>query len=104
MSRPSTRTVLLVGLTVSLLIAAVVSAWASAHPDGLEQVAETLGFAGSAQDSATSGSPLADYSAPGVEDPRLSGGLAGVVGVAVVALVMAGLLTWLRRSTPARER
>jgi cobalt/nickel transport protein len=104
MRRPSTRTVLLVGLVVSLIVAAVVSAWASAHPDGLEHVAQTLGFAGSAQGSVTSGSPLADYSAPGVEDARLSGGLAGVLGVAVVGLVMAVLLTWLRRGAPARER
>jgi cobalt/nickel transport protein len=104
MSRPSTRTVLAVGLAVSVLVAAVLSAWASSHPDGLEHVAQSLGFAGSAQDSVTSGSPLADYSAPGVEDPRLSGGLAGVLGVAVVGLVMAGLLTWLRRGAPARER
>jgi cobalt/nickel transport protein len=104
MRRPSTRTVLLVGLVASLIVAAVVSAWASAHPDGLEHVAQTLGFAGSAQDSVTSGSPLADYSAPGVEDARLSGGLAGVLGVAVVGLVMAVLLTWLRRGAPARER
>ena len=104
MRRPSTRTVLLAGLAVSLIVAAVVSAWASAHPDGLEPVAQTLGFAGSAQDSVASGSPLADYSAPGVEDARLSGGLAGVLGVAVVGLVMAALLTWLRRGAPARER
>jgi cobalt/nickel transport protein len=104
MSRPSTRTVLAVGLALCVLVAAVLSAWASSHPDGLEHVAQSLGFAGSAQDSVTSGSPLADYSAPGVEDPRLSGGLAGVLGVAVVGLVMAGLLTWLRRGAPARER
>jgi cobalt/nickel transport protein len=104
MRRPSTRMVLLVGLALSVLIAAVVSTWASAHPDGLEHVAESLGFAGSAQDSVTSGSPLADYTAPGVDDPRLSGGVAGVLGVAVVGLVMAALLTWLRRGAPARER
>ena len=104
MRRPSTRTVLLAGLAVSLIVAAVVSAWASAHPDGLEHVAQTLGFAGSAQDSVASGSPLADYSAPGVEDARLSGGLAGVLGVAVVGLVWAALLTWLGGGAPARER
>ena len=104
MSRPSTRTVVLVGVALSLVVAAVVSAWASTHPDGLEHVAQTLGFAGSARDSVTSGSPLADYSAPGVGDARLSGGLAGVVGVAVVGLVMAALLTWLRRGPADRER
>lgn len=104
MSRPSTRTVVLAGLSISLVVAAVVSAWASTRPDGLEHVAQTLGFAGSARDSVTSRSPLANYTAPGVGDPLLSGGLAGVVGVVVVGLVMAALLTWLRRGPADRER
>ena len=95
--RPSTRSVVAVGVTVSLLVAGVLSAWASTHPDGLSQVATSLGFADRARDSAASGSPLADYATTGVSDPRLSGGLAGVVGVVVVGLVMVLLLAWLRR-------
>lgn len=95
--RPSTRTVVVTGLVLSLLVAAVVSAWASSHPDGLEHVAQSLGFADTARESVAVGSPLADYAAPGVADSRLSGGLAGLVGVGVVALVMALLLGWLRR-------
>ncbi len=98
--RPSTRTVLLVGAVISVVVAAVLSGWASTSPDGLEHVAQSLGFADTARQSATSGSPLADYSAP-LGTGRLSGGLAGLLGVAVVALVMAGLLAWLRR--PARD-
>ena len=66
------------------LVAGVLSAWASTHPDGLSRVATSLGFADRARDSAASGSPLADYATTGVSDPRLSGGLAGVVGVVVV--------------------
>lgn len=99
--RPSTRTVLVVGALLSVLVAGVLSGWASTTPDGLEHVAQSLGFADSARDSATSGSPLADYTAP-VGEGRLSGGVAGVLGVVVVALVMAGLLAWLRRP-PARD-
>ena len=97
--RPSTRGVVVVGVVVSLLIAGVLSAWASSSPDGLERVAASLGFADRAEDSAATGSPLADYTASGVGDGRLSGGLAGVVGVVVVGLVMVGLLAWLRRPT-----
>ena len=52
--RVSTRTLVVAGLAVCLLLAAVVSAWASGHPDGLEHVAETLGFADSAGDHAAS--------------------------------------------------
>jgi len=95
--RPSTRLVVLVGLAVSLVVAGVLSAWASTHPDGLSQVASSLGFADRARDSAASGSPLADYAMTGVSDPRLSGGLAGVVGVVVVGVVTVLLVAWLRR-------
>ena len=97
--RPSTRLVVVLGITVSLLVAGVLSAWASTRPDGLSRVATSLGFADRARDSAASGSPLADYATTGVSDPRLSGGLAGVVGVVVVGLVMVLLLAWLRRSS-----
>ena len=95
--RPSTRAVVAVGLVVSLLLAGVVSFYASSHPDGLEHVSSSLGFHTTAQDSATSGSPLAGYAVSDVGDARLSGGLAGVVGVVVVAAVMTGLVLLLRR-------
>lgn len=95
--RASTRTVVLVGLAVSLVIAGLVSFYASGHPDGLEFVSQSLGFGDTARDSAATGSPLADYGVRGVEDARLSGGLAGVLGVAAVGLVMGGLVVLLRR-------
>jgi cobalt/nickel transport protein len=93
----STRRVVVLGLLVSALLAGVVSFYASSHPDGLQQVAGTLGFDDSARDSATAGSPLAGYAVRDVGDARLSGGLAGLVGVVVVGLVMTGLLLLLRR-------
>jgi cobalt/nickel transport system permease protein/cobalt/nickel transport protein len=79
-----TRTVLLVGVLLSLVLAGVVSAYASSHPDGLESVAGDLGFLGTARDSTSAASPFADYATRGVGDARLSGGLAGLVGVLVV--------------------
>lgn len=102
MSRPrvSRRTVLVVGLLVSLLVAGVVSFYASSHPDGLEYVAEKAGFLDTARDSAAADSPLADYSVRGVEDERLSVGLSGVVGVVVMALLSTGLFWLLRRREP----
>ncbi len=94
--RPSTRAVLLAGLALSLLLAVVVSVYASSHPDGLEHVAEQVGFSGTAEDSASAGSPLADYETEGVSDERLSVGLAGLLGVVLTGLVMWGLLQLLR--------
>ncbi|MCW2584399.1 MAG: hypothetical protein JWQ53_3189, partial [Klenkia sp.] len=90
---------LLVGLLVALLIAGVGSSYASSSPDGLEASAEETGFADTAQDSAVAGSPLADYGLAGVEDARLSGGLAGVIGVLVTLAVAGGLTLVLRRRT-----
>lgn len=70
-----------VALAVTLLIAGGISLFASAHPDGLEFVGESLGFGASAKDSAVAGSPLADYGVSGVGNERVSGALAGIIGV-----------------------
>lgn len=70
-----------VALAVTLLVAGGISLFASAHPDGLEFVGESLGFGASAKDSAVAGSPLADYGVSGVGNERVSGALAGIIGV-----------------------
>lgn len=81
--RVSTRAFTIVALVVAVLIACLVSVWASSHPDGLEFVAESTGFVGAAQGSATEDSPFADYAFALVADPWLSLAVAGVVGCAV---------------------
>jgi cobalt/nickel transport system permease protein/cobalt/nickel transport protein len=95
-------TFLVTGLLVALLIAGGASFYASSHPDGLEYVAEQTGFLDTAEDSPTADGPFADYSTKGVDDERISGGVAGVAG-SVLVLALAGSLFWvLRRRTPAR--
>ena len=81
--RVSTRAFTIAALLIALVIACVVSVWASANPDGLEYVAESAGFLGAAEDSATAGSPLADYGAVFVANPWLSLAIAGAVGCAL---------------------
>ena len=83
------------GLLVSLLLAGIVSFYASSHPDGLEKVAEEIGFIETAKDPATAGSALADYGVEGVENERASVGLAGVIGVAATGVVATGLFLYL---------
>ncbi len=85
------------GLAVSLVLAGVVSYYASSSPDGLEKVAEDIGFLGSAENSAVASSPLSGYGVSGVADERLSVGLAGVIGVLLTASIAFGLFTWLAR-------
>ena len=92
-----TRTFLILGLLAALLVAGVGSYYASTHPDGLQYVAEQAGFSDKAEDSAAEGSPLSGYEVKGVENDRVSGGLAGVVGALVVLLLAGGLAYAVRR-------
>lgn len=100
------RTFLLTGLVVALLVAGVGSYYASAHPDGLEHVAREVGFLDRAEDSPAADGPLAGYSTTGVDDARLGGGLAGVAGSLMVLALAFGLFHLLRRrnrSGPSAE-
>lgn len=96
-TRVQTRVVVLAGLLVALLIAGVVSYYASSHPDGLEYVAGQEGFADTAKEHHVADGPMADYSTKGVDDARLSGGIAGVTGTLVVLLLAGGGFLLLRR-------
>ena len=99
-------------LLVALVVAGGLSYLASSAPDGLDsvtlhgcEVTEVDGherldgtcIAQNATDSATAGSPLADYAVGGTEG---SNGLAGVIGVLVCAVVGGGLFRLLRRRGP----
>ena len=86
------------GVLVALLLAGIVSSFASSEPDGLERVAIDEGFADTADDHAFVDGPMADYTVRGVDDERLSTGVAGVIGVAVTFAVAAGAALVVRRS------
>lgn len=100
--RRQTRRPVAVGLAVSLVVAGVVSLFASANPDGLEFVGEQVGFTQAATDSAVAGSPLADYGVAFVSNPLLSGALAGVVGVLVTVVLALALAALARRGNARR--
>lgn len=93
----SNRRFIIVGAIISLFLAAFLSFYASSHPDGLEKVGESIGFIETAKDSAVADSPLADYGVEGVEDARVSGALAGVIGLAVTAAVSYGVFALVKR-------
>jgi hypothetical protein len=92
---------LLAGVLVALVLAGVVSFYASGRPDGLEKVAADKGMNANEHDHALKDSPLGDYGVTGVGNERLSGGLAGVIGVSVTLLVGGGLFWAVRRRSPA---
>jgi len=71
----------LVGLAVALVLT-LLSPLASPYPDGLERVAENLGFIQAAQ-----GAPyevIPDYTFPGISNEALATIIAGVVGTLIV--------------------
>ncbi|MEW2121129.1 energy-coupling factor ABC transporter permease [Streptomyces sp. NPDC005474] len=92
-----TRTVWLTGLAASLVLAGGVSFYASASPDGLEKVAADKGIDAKAEAHAAADSPLADYGVQGITDGRLSGGLAGVIGVGATIAAGTGVFWAVRR-------
>ena len=95
-----TRTFLIGGLLVSVLLATVVSQFAFDAPDGLERVAADTGIAASATESAASSSLFADYATAGIGNESLSLAVAGVTGVALTLFVGAGVFLALRRRKP----
>jgi cobalt/nickel transport protein len=95
MQKVSNKKFYLGGLVVSLVLAGFVSFYASSHPDGLEKVAEEIGFIETAKDPATSGSALADYGVAGLDNERTSVGVAGVIGVAATGVIATGLFMYL---------
>lgn len=92
----------LVVSAAALATAAVgLSLWASSLPDGLESVANGLGFAAHATPGVA---VLPDYLIPGIANSSLAGLLAALVGVIVTFAAAAGLRSALRvrrASTPA---
>ncbi len=97
MTKKSVWILVFAGIVISLFIAGFVSYYASSSPDGLEKVAGDQGFLASATDSANAGLPTAGYGIEGVDSERLSVGLAGILGVVVIAIVAFGLFYFLGR-------
>lgn len=97
----SHRKVWITGLVTSLVLAGFVSFYASANPDGLEKVAHDKGIDTKTEKHASDGSPLAGYGVKDVGDARLSGGLAGVIGVGVTVVAGSGIFWVLRRRRTA---
>ncbi|TGB07183.1 energy-coupling factor ABC transporter permease [Streptomyces sp. MZ04] len=93
----SHRKVWIAGLVTSLVLAGFVSFYASANPDGLEKVAADKGIDKRAEEHAAAESPLADYGVKDITDARLSGGLAGVIGVGGTVVAGSAVFWSLRR-------
>ena len=75
-----------VGLAIAALVVVILAPLASADPDGLERVAEDQGFIEKAENFVSG--LLGDYAIPGVDNEWLSTVLAGLIGIAIVVVLM----------------
>ena len=82
------KAVWLVGLVIAVALA-IISPLASAHPDGLEWVAEQRGFLNTAQGPLYEIIP--DYVLPGISNEAIATILAGIVGLLIVFGVAVGI-------------
>ena len=92
-----------IALVVALGLAFFVSPQASSQPDGLDRVAIDKGFAQNETAHALDEGPTAGYAVKGVDDERLSTGLAGLIGVSVTVAITGGLLFLVRQSRRPHE-
>ncbi len=79
------RRFVIVMFMLSLVVAGVVSYYASSDPDGLERVSEDAGFSHRAEDPSVEIMP--DYTVPGLRGAASNAvaGIAGVIAVFAVA-------------------
>lgn len=90
-----------VGYVIAVAVA-LLSPFASGAPDGLERVAENTGFIERAQHAPYS--IIADYTVPGIQNQALATMLAGVIGVTVIYVLVAGGVYLLYRAAVVRRR
>ncbi|MCB8984143.1 MAG: energy-coupling factor ABC transporter permease [Ardenticatenaceae bacterium] len=88
----------IVGGALLTLAVVLLAPFASASPDGLERVAEDVGFLGTAV--AAPYEVLPDYTIPFIGSENLSTIIAGAVGVIIVAALALYLVRLTRRSAP----
>ena len=87
----------LIVLLVSIGLAGIASFYASSSPDGLEKVAGDIGFIETAKDHTLDNSALADYGVAGIENERLSVGIAGILGVIATGVLMYLIIKFISR-------
>lgn len=84
-------------LGIALVIALLLSPFASSLPDGLERVAEDLGFIERGEGADVMLAPIPDYKFPGLVHEGFSTALSGTVGTLAMFGIGFGLARLLRR-------
>jgi cobalt/nickel transport protein len=92
---------ILLGLLAALLLALVLSPFASSFPDGLERVAEDQGFLEKGTVAPAMAAPVPDYAWPGIKNEKLATSAAGVAGTLLVFGAAYGFAALLKKKENA---
>jgi len=89
---------IIIGLFAAILLAFAVSPFASGLPDGLERVAEDLGFIEKGEVKPAVSAPLPDYMLPGIKNEGLATAFSGIAGTLLVFASGYGIAKLLRKT------
>jgi len=88
-----------IGLGISLLLALLLSPFASPSPDGLEKVAETKGFSEKGKSSTFwKHAPFSDYTLPWIRNQKVSAALSGLIGTLAIFFIALGIGRLIKRT------
>jgi cobalt/nickel transport protein len=85
------KKLLIAGFIIAVLVAAILSPFASSYPDGLERVAEDKGFIVLAGGKELIKTWMPDYVFPGINHEGVATALAGIIGTILVLIVLYGI-------------
>jgi len=88
---------MLVGLAAALLIALLVSPFASPWPDGLERIAKDQGFLEKGEGPPVLAAPVPDYAFPGFQNKEWATSIAGLIGTLAMFGIGYGVAALIKR-------
>ena len=88
---------ILIGLGIAVVLALLLSPFASPWPDGLEKVAEDKGFLQKSEVEPVIDSPIPDYAWPGIRNEKIATSSAGVFGTLLMFALGIGLAFLIKR-------
>ena len=93
-----------IGLGISLLVALLLSPFASSSLDGLEKVAETKGFSEKGENwKFWKHAPLPDYTLPLIKNERVSTAISGLIGTLAIFFIALGIGKLIKKSPSVKK-
>ncbi len=86
-----------VGLMTALVLALLISPFASPWPDGLERVAKDQGFLEKGEEPPVFAAPVPDYSFPGICNKEWATSITGLIGTMAMFGIGYGVAALIKR-------